>query len=678
MTADFFQRPGGYSVRFLTLVAVWAYGVTQPVFSIVTGNPELLVLRDVTTVDVVMLAVVLTILPALAAAAYVWLADRFSTWVGSALFLSILGAFLVPLASQLVKRLAVGTQLSLLMVAALSVAGVLLYARFRAVRLLAAYSIILPILGLASFVHGLPPLEREARAATSSEPSRQDIVVLVLDELPASSLMTQDGGIDALRYPNFARLAERATWYRNATTVHDGTAWAVPAILTGRRSSPRALPVVADHPENLFTLAAGTHGLRVHEAATRLCPRNLCPAEGSRLSRVDGLLTDVVRPYLQRILPVSVSGSVRSQDLEGATERSSSHSVQEFSRMLDEFDEGPRGTLSFAHLLLPHAPWRFLPSGRTYGYRGIDGWLPGERWEPDPWLVRQAFQRHVLQLQYTDTLLGKLLDRLEQLRIFDSALVVVVADHGASFRPSGLRRSPDERNLADIANVPLLVKYPGQGRGTVDDRAARTVDVVPTIADVLGIRLGWNVDGTSLVAPRRRVSVEVAVTRGDSDVVVRGSVAQVVRGRSKTIRRNGRLLGEGRDSVYRIGTHVELLGSLVSSGRRSQNTVVRIDDAEQFAAVDTSSSFLPARVSGVVARGRVARATELAIAVNGRIRALTRSFYQDGVQRFRALVPESAFRDGPNQVDVFAVRAAGSVPRLEALGPFRGPQPEAS
>jgi hypothetical protein len=102
--------------------------------------------------------------------------------------------------------------------------------------------------------------------------------------------------------------------------------------------------------------------------------------------------------------------------------------------------------------------------------------------------------------------------------------------------------------------------------------------------------------------------------------------------------------------------------------------VVRIDDAEQFTAVDTSSSYLPARVSGVIAKGRLARSTELAIAVNGRVRALTRCFFQDGAQRFRALVPESAFRDGRNTVEVFAVRMVGSVPRLDALGPFLNPQ----
>jgi hypothetical protein len=658
---------------------VWAFGVTQPVFSLVTGNPELLVLRNVTTREVVVLAVLLTILPAAAAVAYVWLADRFSMWVGSTLFLFVLGAFLVPLACQVVKRLAFASQISIALVLGLSLAGVSVYARFRAIRLLTAYAIILPILGLASFVHGLPPLEREAEAAPAplSTAKRRDVVVLVLDELPASSLMTRDGVIDPIRFPSFARLGARATWYRNATTVHDDTAHAVPAILTGRRSSPAALPVVADHPENLFTLVAGTHRLRVHETATRLCPRNRCPADGSQLSRFDGLLTDVVRPYLQRILPVSVSGSVRGEDLEGAIARSSSYSVQEFAEMLDELESNPRGTLSFAHLLLPHAPWRFLPSGRTYAYRGIDGWLPGERWGPDPWLIRQAFQRHVLQLQYTDALLGKLLDRLEQARLFDSALLVVVADHGVSFRRLGSRRSPDARNLADIANVPLFVKYPGQGHGVVDDRTARVIDVVPTIADVLGTRLPWRVDGVSLAAPGRRTSTEVAVTRGGSDFVVRGSVAKVTRGRAVTIRRNSGLLGEGRDSIYRIGTHVELLGSLVrTSGPRSKVVSVRIDDAEQFATVDTSSSFLPTRVTGVVTKGRVARATELAIAVNGRVRALTRCFYQDGVQRFRALVPEPAFRDGRNHVEVLAVRMVGSVSQLESLGPFQNTQPE--
>ena len=69
---------------------------------------------------------------------------------------------------------------------------------------------------------------------------------------------------------------------------------------------------------------------------------------------------------------------------------------------------GPAGrtpTLYFKHLLLPHVPLRFL-SGRV-GSR--------DRGEPiramadsyhERWLVDQTYQRHLLQLEFTDRLLG--------------------------------------------------------------------------------------------------------------------------------------------------------------------------------------------------------------------------------------------------------------------------------
>ena len=78
--------------------------------------------------------------------------------------------------------------------------------------------------------------------------------------------------------------------------------------------------------------------------------------------------------------------------------------------------------------------------------------------------------------------------------------MVVLADHGVSFVPGGNARLVDRDNIADIARVPLFVKLPGQRAGRVDTRAARTIDVLPTIADVLGVRLPWRVDGRSLLA----------------------------------------------------------------------------------------------------------------------------------------------------------------------------------
>ena len=59
---------------------------------------------------------------------------------------------------------------------------------------------------------------------------------------------------------------------------------------------------------------------------------------------------------------------------------------------------------------------------------------------------------------------------------------------------------------------------------------------------------------------------------------------------------------------------------------------------------------------------------ELAIAVNGRIRALTRVFRSGDAQRFRAMVPEAALRPGLNEVVVYAIDDSGHAIRLVKLG----------
>ena len=45
--------------RFAHLAALWGYGVSQPVFSMLGGNPEFLVVRGSTRLDVVVFAVLL-------------------------------------------------------------------------------------------------------------------------------------------------------------------------------------------------------------------------------------------------------------------------------------------------------------------------------------------------------------------------------------------------------------------------------------------------------------------------------------------------------------------------------------------------------------------------------------------------------------------------------------------
>jgi hypothetical protein len=480
--------------------------------------------------------------------------------------------------------------------------------------------------------------------------------------------MTESGRIDDVRYPGFGRLSGDGTWYPNATTVHEYTDHAVPAILTGKLPRNDQTPTLRDHPQSLFTLLSGSYAFRVHESVTRLCADEDCPRPRVPFpGRVQTLFHDVALPYLLRVVPRSISrvdpGTIAADHVFTRAARSSVSTLETFT---DEFSsEEPATTLHFAHAVLPHTPWRYLPSGHQYGW----AWGYEENrgyWGDDPWLLTQGLQRHLLQVQYADKLLRRLFERLDRLGLYDRSLIVVVADHGVIVQANHDHRNMSRDRFADVASVPLFVKYPNQRQGRVDERAAQSVDVLPTIADVLGMHVPWPVDGVSLRGrPPERSEATVLRMNG---ILMRAPLDTLRRQRDATIRRNAALFGEGHDSLFRIGVNRQLLGSEVGDQwAESESARIRIVDEDQFNDVQKASQYVPARIRGVVTDGDIREETELAIAVNGRIRALTRCV--DG--RFRALVPETSLREGANRVDVFAIQTRGLTPRLLRLGSSR-------
>jgi hypothetical protein len=597
---------------------------------------------------------------------------------------------------QLTKLLGVERDLALWMPLVPALVVAFLYLNVEAFRSFVSLSFVLPVVGAMGFVASVPLATDDAGAADVQVASPVPVVLVVLDEFPVSSIMRPDGSIDAVRYQSFAQLARDGTWYPNATSVDEATTQAVPAILTGIEPRHGELPTLADHPRNLFTLLGERFAVRASEQVTRLCPSRYCPQVAVRPPFVDrqrGLVYDVAVGYLHRTLPAALAGelppigerwggfghsNVRDRVI-GALDQDAWLRVAaeargqkqgQFEGFLETVRPVPtRPPLFFEHALLPHSPWRFLPSGNAYpdsdAVAGVNAdW---KRWGSNTGQVTTALQRHLLQVRYTDRLIGILLGRLRAVGLYDRALLIVTADHGTSFEPGGSRRDVVPQNLPDIAGVPLFVKYPGQRRGRTDDRDAKTIDIVPTIADVLGVRIPWHVDGVSLrAAPVNR---PVSVSKLDGNPVV-GAPAAVEAGVRATARRNASLFGLGNDSMFRVGPFVQLLGrpvaSAVSHGDAGDR--VRFDDASLFAHVRRSSGLVPARIAGGISGDRVEEGTPLAITVNGWVRAMTRSYEIGGESGFDAMVPETSFHNGRNDVEIYAVSRSKGAFRLLLLG----------
>lgn len=683
--------------RFAHLAALWGYGVSQPVFSMLKGNPEFLVVRGSTRLDVVTFAVLVAFVPPLAVVVLEAVASLVSRTLAGVLHILAVWCFACLAVLQIVRLLDVQRGAALLIPLLPATLAALAYLKFKLFRSFLSVSVLLPALGALSFVATVPLATGDAAAANVQVARSTPVVLMVMDEFPVSALLSPDGSIDAKRYPNFARLAETGTWYPRATTVHEFTTQAVPAVLTGELPHEGELPTLDDHPENLFTLLGASYALHVIEPVTRLCPTRYCPDAHVRepfANRARGLLYDTTVGYLYRVLPASLRqglppigdrwggfddagdagtrqrllGALDVDDVNLAIERADHQPRTEFARFLRQVEPGaPARTLYFLHLMLPHAPYRLLPSGREYGNaETIDGIQDDSfnEWSGSQLLADQARQRLLLQVGYTDRLIGDLVRRLKQAGLYDRALVVVTADHGASFRAGDFRRTVDPKNVGDIASVPLFVKYPGQRQGVVDERSARTVDVVPTIADVLGVEPPWKLDGSSLrgaAVQGRRVSVWRR-SGGAVTTTPAAAWAEVL----EAARDDARLFGRGAEPTRPfgpfsklVGRDVGTLGATTASGAR-----VHLDGESLFANVKKASEFVPARITGEVDGVSLGGGAPLAVAVNGRVSATTRTFMLDGRSRFAVLVPENAFREGRNTVSVFAISPSGGLARL--------------
>lgn len=353
------------------------------------------------------------------------------------------------------------------------------------------------------------------------------IVMLQLDEMPLASIMDTDGTVNERLFPNFARMAEEGTWYRNALSDSIATTQSVPAILTGLRGGDDKSPSHVDHPDNLFTLLGDSYEMHVIEWIADLCPEETCPDYAGRTpARFTSLLADVGVVYGHLTLPGETRESLLPsidnawKGFLGQADTPSGADVEIeglavppgperqdwidwVQRLINGIDAGMQPTLSYAHLRAPHVPWEINPSGTHYErpeeYTEVSGVEGDGRWgsDPDPALV--GLQRHLYQVGFLDRMLGRMLDHLEETGTWNDTMVIVVADHGASFVPGEHRRWPYADNRDDLYRVPLFIKYPGQTSGETVDLPAFGIDVLPTIVDALDIDTDWSFDGVSLL-----------------------------------------------------------------------------------------------------------------------------------------------------------------------------------
>jgi len=111
------------------------------------------------------------------------------------------------------------------------------------------------------------------------------------------------------------------------------------------------------------------------------------------------------------------------------------------------------------------------------------------------------FARYLRALRETDRAIGIMLRSLEARGLLDSTLVVVFGDHGEAFGQHG---SAFHRFLyEEEMRVPLLLINSRLFHGEIDSVPGGTIDLAPTVMDLLGYRIPAEWQGRSLLDSHR-------------------------------------------------------------------------------------------------------------------------------------------------------------------------------
>lgn len=669
------------------LAALWAVAVVQPLLEVLESG-EVFVVADWRGGDVVLFALGFALLPPLLMLTFEAVAARIVPALAGPLHVGLVALLTAVLALYAVRsQTELGSEAALLIGAAAAAGAALLFRRFEGFRaflaVLGSAALLFPALFLLS-----SPVRHLVLATDGAElegpTPRAPVVMIVFDELPTLSLLDGRGDLDRRSYPAFARLARDGTWYRNATTVADFTPAATTAILTGRFQEGKRPASARAHPDNLLALLGERGGAEAHESPhTRLCPTDACAENRPRSfpGRVTKYLPALGKVSLATFLPDAL---YRRLPATAPLERETPASEMAW---LARVRSRPARAMHFLHPHLPHQVWRFLPSGRSYPLSstrfrdylpqipdvalatGLPTFTP-QRWTADPERVIHMRQRHLAQVRYTDRLLGQVLDGLRASGLYERALIVVTADHGIAFRPDRDARRLAEATAPGIQAVPLFVKLPGQRRGATSDAPARSIDIAPTVADALGLRLPWRADGRSLLRPGP--PPDRLVARGiETDTTLETRPDHFARRlRAEAAAQATLFAGSDPDRIFRTGRHRDLIGRRVDSVSRAPAAALhfrRLGDPAAF-AYRPESQAAPALI-GIGLAGPNATGREFLVALDGTVAASARSWQSGPGARFEVLVDENRLRPGAVALTVHEVLPGRGGPRLAEVPP---------
>lgn len=294
------------------------------------------------------------------------------------------------------------------------------------------------------------------------KPSQPDVFLVTIDTLRADHVHCY--GDEAIQTPALDSLAKEGIRFAQAFTPSPITNTSHTTILTGLLPSSHgvtdfAVPLAATHPTWAELLKPKGYHSAAFIGAVILDSKSLAPGLDRGFDFYDNF-----------------PEHAQTKSRWGRVERRGADVVQHAETWLTAHPTGPH--FVWVHLYDPHDPYEPpAPYSETYKDRLYDG-----------------------EIAYADSVLSNFIGYLKKHGWYENAIVVVVGDHG-----EGLGEHHEDTHgifLYDsTTHVPLIVKLPAGANGAkVVDAQVRTIDILPTVLDLLHVGPPAQLDGKSLKA----------------------------------------------------------------------------------------------------------------------------------------------------------------------------------
>ena len=160
------------------------------------------------------------------------------------------------------------------------------------------------------------------------------------------------------------------------------------------------------------------------------------------------------------------------------------------ARTTETLEEVETPFFGYMHFFPPHEPYR--PKARFYG-KFRDGWQPPEKGIHPLAVEKDSFENAVRTRRLYDEFLaswdfelGRLFEFLEASGLRENSYIIITSDHGEMFE-RGERGHWTPLIYDPLIRVPLIISHPGQQSREDIHVNTSSVDILPTLTQLLGI-----------------------------------------------------------------------------------------------------------------------------------------------------------------------------------------------